>query len=202
MGLCNYLLNEWMHRSLIGLLFYSIVAETSGRREESLMGGRQTWNEEGEKSVWRMGQSVSGRLGLGGALKWRPRVAEHSVALDRWGKKPWKKGNAMRQCLEQWLINFGEPPKCPGSLRRPLTTALPPPCPSEAAGPEWNLSVCISNFFPSASDAAGNLPCGALGLLVSGVRTFGVWTRAVHLATCGTVTVYLASGSQVPSHVK
>ena len=35
----------------LGLLFYEIIAETSGRREGYLMGGRQTRKEEGEKSV-------------------------------------------------------------------------------------------------------------------------------------------------------
>ena len=40
-----------------------------------------------------------------------------------------------------------------------------------------------------------------VGLLVSGVRWFGVCTPALHLATCGTLTVSLTSVSRFPSRL-
>lgn len=118
MGLCMYLLNEWMYQRPIGFIRTAFLLTTSRNQwqERGVFNGTKTDLKKGRREVGLKSGAISGRLGLGGAPKQRPRVAEHSVALDRWGKKPWKKGNAVRQWLDQWLINFSESPKYPGGF--------------------------------------------------------------------------------------
>ena len=83
-----------------------------------------------------------------------------------------------------------------------LCCSSPEPWVFDSAAQGRGLRICISDSFPGdAAAAAVNSVNRLVGLLVFGVRWFRVCTPALHLATCGTLTVSLTSVSHSPSHV-
>lgn len=71
------------------------------------MGERQTRKEE---EVSLKNWAISRRLGLGGALNWGICVTGSCGRTWQRRKEACRKGNAMRQWLEQSFLNISEPP--------------------------------------------------------------------------------------------
>lgn len=148
---------------LVGFVFVSfakIIEENSDRKEESLMGERQTIKRK-EKVSLKNG-AILGRLGEVGNKNedWMwPRI---NGGIWHGGKGVCKKGNAMRQGLEQRFWNSSEPQNGLESFLH-CTLASTPVL-------RWWWRICISNSCSGGCRCLGICEPLRVRLLVSEVK--------------------------------